>query len=114
MDLLINGVLAGWLAGVLEGDERTGVQIVEEAVKAPARQILYNASLDGVSITEKLIAMPAGMGFDMDSWEYVDMCDKGIIDPLRVTRLAFENALSVAVTVISAEAGVSAVQKEEE
>ena len=102
------------LAGVLEGDERTGVQIVEEAVKAPARQILYNASLDGVSITEKLIAMPAGMGFDMDSWEYVDMCDKGIIDPLRVTRLAFENALSVAVTVISAEAGVSAVQKEEE
>jgi len=102
------------LASVLDGDERTGVQIVEEAVKAPARQILRNAGLDGISITEKLLDMPAGMGFDMDEWEYVNMCEKGIIDPLRVTRLAFENALSVAVTVISAEAGVSAAQKEEE
>ena len=58
--------------------------------------------------------MPAGMGFDMDRCEYVDMCEKGIIDPLRVTRLAFENALSVAMTVISAEAGVSAERREEE
>ncbi|MBE6969405.1 MAG: molecular chaperone GroEL [Ruminococcaceae bacterium] len=102
-----------FLMSVLEGDVRTGVQIVEEAVKAPSRQILLNAGLDGISITEKLLDLPAGMGFDMDEGEYVDMCEKGILDPLRVTRLAFENALSVAVTVISAEAGVSAEHKEE-
>ena len=103
-----------FLSSVLEGDERTGVQIVAEAVQAPARQILLNAGLDGVCITEKLLDLPAGTGFDMDSGEYVDMVEKGIIDPLRVTRLAFENALSVAVTVISAEAGVSAERKEDD
>ena len=104
----------GFLASVLEGDERTGVQIVAEAAAEPCRRILWNAGLDGVSITEKLLTMPAGTGFDMDTETYVDLWEKGILDPLRVTRLAFENALSVAVTVISAEAGVSVEHKGDE
>lgn len=102
-----------FLAGVLEGDERTGVRIVAEAIAEPCRRILWNAGLDGVSITEKLLTMPAGTGFDMETEAFADLLEKGIMDPLRVTRLAFENALSVAATVISAEAGVSVEQKEE-
>ena len=98
---------------MLEGDERTGVRIVAEAIAEPCRRILWNAGLDGVSITEKLLTMPVGTGFDMETEAFADLLEKGIMDPLRVTRLAFENALSVAVTVISAEAGVSVEQKEE-
>lgn len=103
-----------FLAGALEGDERTGVRIVAEAIAEPCRRILWNAGLDGFSITEKLMTMPAGTGFDMETEAFADLWEKGIMDPLRVTRLAFENALSVAVTVISAEACVSAEHEEAE
>lgn len=91
----------------LEGDERTGVAVAIEALKAPAARIAENAGMDGRVVIEKLSGMPDGSGYDAATNRYVDMLEAGIIDPVRVARGALEAAFSVAETLLVTEAGVT-------
>lgn len=94
-------------ADTLDGDERTGAKVLLEALKAPARQIALNAGLDGPAVLAHLAEQPKGTGYDVDNDEYVDMVKSGIIDPVKVSRLALESAASVASTLLTTEAGLA-------
>ncbi len=103
---VIPAVLA--LTDTVEGDEKTGVQIVARALEAPIRQIAANAGLDGSVILEKVrTSGKDGYGFDAYKEEYCDMVSSGIIDPAKVTRSALENAASVAAMVLTTESLVA-------
>ena len=92
----------------VEGDEKTGVQIVAKALEAPIRQIAANAGLDGSVILEKVRSSGKnGYGFDAYKEEYCDMVSSGIIDPAKVTRSALENAASVSSMVLTTESLVA-------
>ena len=91
-------------ADTLSGDEKTGARILAEAVQIPARQILDNAGRDGKSLTASLRGK-RGQGIDVFTGRETDMLAAGVFDPVKVTRLALENAVSVASTVLTAEAG---------
>ena len=97
------------LVSELEGDERTGAQIVRKALEAPLRQIAVNAGLEGsVIINEVLQAGKANYGYDAQKETYVDdMIEAGIVDPTKVTRSALENAASVASMVLTTESLVA-------
>ncbi|MBQ3050852.1 MAG: chaperonin GroEL, partial [Clostridia bacterium] len=94
-------------ADTLDGDERTGAKVLLEALKAPARQIALNAGLDGPAVLAHLAEQPKGTGYDVDTDTYVDMVKSGIIDPVKVSRLALESASSVASTLLTTEAGLA-------
>ena len=96
------------LLNTVEGDEKTGVQIIAKAMEAPIRQIAANAGLDGSVILEKVRASGKnGYGFDAYKEEYCDMVAAGIIDPAKVTRSALENAASVSAMVLTTESLVA-------
>ena len=96
------------LLNTVEGDEKTGVQIIAKALEAPIRQIAANAGLDGSVILEKVrTSGTTGYGFDAYKEEYCDMVACGIIDPAKVTRSALENAASVAAMVLTTESLVA-------
>ena len=96
------------LLSSVEGDEKTGVQIVAKALEAPIRQIAANAGLDGSVILEKVRnSGKNGYGFDAYKEEYCDMVASGIIDPAKVTRSALENAASVSSMVLTTESLVA-------
>ena len=96
------------LLNTVEGDEKTGVQIVAKALEAPIRQIAANAGLDGSVILEKVrTSGKNGYGFDAYKEEYCDMVASGIIDPAKVTRSALENAASVSSMVLTTESLVA-------
>ena len=96
------------LLNTVEGDEKTGVQIIAKALEAPIRQIAANAGLDGSVILEKVrTSGTTGFGFDAYKEEYCDMVACGIIDPAKVTRSALENAASVAAMVLTTESLVA-------
>ncbi len=96
------------LLSSVEGDEKTGVQIVAKALEAPIRQIAANAGLDGSVILEKVrTSGKNGYGFDAYKEEYCDMVASGIIDPAKVTRSALENAASVSSMVLTTESLVA-------
>ena len=96
------------LLNEVEGDEKTGVQIVAKALEEPIRQIAANAGLDGSVILEKVRASGKnGYGFDAYKEEYCDMVAAGIIDPAKVTRSALENAASVSAMVLTTESLVA-------
>ena len=96
------------LLGEVEGDEKTGVQIVAKALEEPIRQIAANAGLDGSVILEKVRSSgKAGYGFDAYKEEYCDMIAAGIVDPAKVTRSALENAASVSGMVLTTESLVA-------
>ena len=99
------------LINELDGDERTGAQIVRRAIEEPIRQIAYNSGIEGSIIVEKLITEKKGMGFDALNFEYVDMFEAGIIDPTKVTRSAMQNAASVAAMFLTTEASVAEIPK---
>ncbi len=99
----INDVKA--LLDVVEGDEKTGVNIVLKALEAPVRQIAANAGFEGAVVIDKIVsANKFGYGFDAYTETYVDMFEVGIIDPTKVSRCALQNAASVASTVLTTEA----------
>ena len=101
-------------AETLNGDEKTGAEIVLKAVKAPLKQIALNAGLDGsVILNEILKANKANFGFNAVTNEYVDMVDSGIIDPTKVTRSALENAASVAGVFLTTESVVADIKEPE-
>ena len=91
----------------LEGDERTGAMIVSKALTAPMKQIADNAGLDGAVIISKIRETnKVGYGFDAYEETYCDMLEKGIVDPVKVTRSALQNAASIASTVLTTESVV--------
>ncbi len=93
------------LLDTAEGDEKTGIQIVVKALEAPVRQIAENAGFEGSVVVDKIrTSGKIGYGFDAYNEEYVDMMEKGIVDPKKVTRSALQNAASVASTVLTTEA----------
>ena len=96
------------LLNEVEGDEKTGVQIVAKALEEPIRQIAANAGLDGSVILEKVrTSGKNGYGFDAYKEEYCDMIASGIVDPAKVTRSALENAASVSGMVLTTESLVA-------
>jgi chaperonin GroEL len=90
-----------------EGDEKTGVQIVLKALEEPAWQIAKNAGLEGSVIVDKVKSCEAGKGYNALTEEYVDMISAGIVDPVKVTRSALQNAASVASMVLTTESVVA-------
>ncbi len=91
----------------LEGDERTGAKIVSKALTSPMKQIADNAGLDGAVIIAKIRESgKIGYGFDAYDEVYCDMLEKGIVDPVKVTRSALQNAASIASTVLTTESVV--------
>ena len=96
------------VVATLEGDEKTGAQIVAKALTAPMKQIADNAGLDGSVIVAKIRESgKLGYGFDAYNEKYCDMLECGIVDPAKVTRSALQNAASIASTVLTTEAVVS-------
>ena len=90
-----------------EGDEKTGVQIVLKALEEPAWQIAKNAGLEGSVIVDQVKSCETGKGFNALVEEYVDMISAGIVDPVKVTRSALQNAASVASMVLTTESLVT-------
>jgi len=95
-----------------EGDERTGMLILKRALESPTRQIAENSARDGGVVVEKMREGKGAFGFDAATGEYVDLIERGIIDPTKVVRLALENAVSVAGTLLLAEATLTEVREE--
>ena len=87
-------------------DETTGIQIVDKAIEAPIRTIVENAGGEGSIVIAKVIDGKDNMGYDAKNEEYVDMLKAGIIDPKKVTRIALENAASVAGMILTTECAV--------
>ena len=100
------------LADALEGDEKTGAQIVLTALKAPLYHIAANAGLEGSVIINKVYESEVGTGFDALKGEYVKMIDAGILDPAKVTRSALQNATSVASTFLTTESAVANIKED--
>ncbi|MEU4536389.1 chaperonin GroEL [Streptosporangium sp. NPDC023825] len=96
----------------LTGDEATGVSIVRKALVEPARWIAENAGLEGYVVTAKVTELPVGQGFNAATGEYGDLIAQGVIDPVKVTRSAVQNAASIAGMLLTTEALV--VDKPEE
>ena len=95
------------LLDTCEGDEKTGVSIVLKALEEPVKQIAKNAGLEGSVIVDKVKSCDAGVGYNALSEKYVDMITVGIVDPVKVTRSALQNAASVAAMVLTTESLVS-------
>ena len=96
----------------LEGDEKTGAKIILKALEAPLHQIAANAGLEGAVIVNKVRESDPGVGFDAYAEEYVDMVNKGILDPAKVTRSALQNATSVASTLLTTESVVATIKED--
>ncbi len=111
---LINAMPAvSKLIETLDGDEKTGAQIVLKALESPVRQIAANAGLEGSVIIDKIISSgKSGYGFNAYDEEYVDMISAGIVDPTKVTRSALQNASSVASMVLTTESLVTDIKEE--
>jgi chaperonin GroEL len=93
-------------------DERVGINIIRNSLVAPVRVIADNAGFEGAVVVEKVKELPAGQGLNSVSGEYGDMLKMGIIDPVKVTRTALQNAASVAALILITEATVSDIPKE--
>ena len=96
-----------------EGDEKTGVKIILRALQEPVRQIAENAGLEGSVVVENVMNEKPGIGFDALNNKYVDMIKSGIVDPTKVTRSALQNAASVASMILTTEAAVADIPKDD-
>ena len=99
-------------AATLEGDEKTGANIILKALEAPLFCIAQNAGLEGSVIVNKVKESEVGYGFDAYKEEYVNMVEAGILDPAKVTRSALQNATSVASTLLTTESVVANIKEE--
>ena len=96
----------------LEGDEKTGAKVILKALEAPLYYIAANAGLEGAVIINKVKESAPGTGFNAATEEYVDMVDNGILDPVKVTRSALQNATSVASTLLTTESAVATIKED--
>ncbi len=110
---LVNG--AGSLDSLkLKGDEAVGLNILRKALEAPLRQLANNAGFEGAIVVERVKAEKPGVGFDVISESYRDMFDAGIVDPMKVTRAALQNAVSIAGMLLTTDALVAEVKEKDE
>ena len=100
------------LVNTLEGDEKTGANVILKALEAPLYAIAQNAGLEGSVIVNKVRESEVGTGFDAYKEEYVSMVDAGILDPAKVTRSALQNATSVASTLLTTESVVATIKED--
>lgn len=100
------------LAESLEGDEKTGAKVILKALEAPLFYIVANAGLEGAVIINKVKESETGIGFDATKEEYVNMVEAGILDPVKVTRSALQNATSVAATLLTTESVVANIKED--
>ena len=100
------------LAETLEGDEKTGAKVILKALEAPLYYISANAGLEGAVIINKVKESKDGIGFNAATEEYVDMVENGILDPVKVTRTALQNATSVASTLLTTESVVANIKED--
>jgi chaperonin GroEL len=96
-----------------KGDEKIGVDIVLHALEAPIRQIAENGGIDGAVVADEVADKPVNVGYDANSGEYVDMIKAGIIDPVKVVRVALTNAASISGLLLTTEALVTNLEKDE-
>ncbi len=94
-----------------EGDERTGLQILRRALSAPTRQIAENSAADGGVVVARMLEGDGSVGFDAARNEYVNLVEKGIVDPTKVVRIALENAVSVASVLLLTEATITEIEE---
>ncbi len=97
----------------LSGDEKTGADIILRALEAPLRQIADNAGIDGSVVADEVRQKPVNMGYDANKGAYVDMLSAGIIDPVKVVRTALANAASISGLLLTTEALVTNLDKED-
>ena len=100
------------LVATLEGDEKTGANVILKALEAPLFHISANAGLEGSVIINKVRESEPGVGFDALNEKYVDMVGEGILDPAKVTRSALQNATSVASTLLTTESAVAIIKED--
>ena len=100
------------LAATLEGDEKTGANIILKALEAPLSTIAANAGLEGAVIINQVRESKPGEGFDAYNEKYVNMVEAGILDPVKVTRSALQNANSVASTLLTTESVVAQIKED--
>ena len=96
----------------LDGDEKTGAKVILKALESPLYYIAANAGLEGAVIINKVKEAEAGIGFDAVTEQYTDMVESGILDPVKVTRSALQNATSVASTLLTTESAVANIKEE--
>ena len=101
----------GELVDSLSGDEKTGAEIIQRALAAPLFRIAVNAGEEGAVIVNKVRESEVGIGYDALTGKYVDMVESGILDPVKVTRSALQNANSVAATLLTTESAVSTIKE---
>ena len=94
-----------------EGDMRTGAKIIERALEEPVRQIAENAGLEGSVVVAAVMREAGDIGFNAATEEYVDLMKAGIVDPVKVTRSALQNAASVAGMLLTTEAGITEIKE---
>ena len=97
----------------LDGDEKTGANIILKSLEAPLKTIANNAGLDGSVIVEKVKNEKEGIGFDAYKEEYVDMVKQGILDPAKVTRSALQNAASIGSSLLTTESVLANIKEKE-
>ncbi|MEO0255438.1 MAG: chaperonin GroEL [candidate division WOR-3 bacterium] len=100
------------LEATLDGDQKLGVQIVKKALREPTRWIAENAGYEGTLIVEEILRRGGNIGFDARDGQLKDMFEAGIIDPTKVTRIALQNAASVAALLLTTEALVTEIKEE--
>jgi chaperonin GroEL len=97
-----------------QGDERTGIQILRRALEAPARQIAENSAADGGVVVDRMMNGTGNIGFDAARKQFVDLYDAGIVDPVKVVRIALENAVSVASVLLLTDATMTEKPEKQE
>jgi chaperonin GroEL len=97
----------------LSGDEKTGGMIIKRALEEPVRQIAENAGYEGSVVVARVKDSKTGVGFNAMTEEYTEMIGAGIVDPAKVTRSALQNAASASAMLLTTEAGVVEVKKDE-
>src|ERR1700675_2061354 len=98
---------------ILEGDEKTGLEIVRRAVESPLRQLADNAGQEGALIVQEVKSRSGNEGYNVATGEYVDLVKAGIIDPTKVTRYALQNAASISGLMLTTEALVAEMSEKE-
>jgi chaperonin GroEL len=98
----------------LDGDERTGAQIILRALEEPLRQLAYNAGLEGSVVVDKVRTATKGQGLNVETGEIEDLVKAGVIDPTMVTRSALQNAASIAKNIVTTEAVVAEMPEKQQ
>jgi chaperonin GroEL len=96
-----------------KGDEKIGVDIVLQALSAPTKQIAENGGIDGSVVADEVAQKEENIGFDANTGKYVDMYKAGVIDPVKVVRTALTNAASIAALMLTTEALVTNLDKDD-